>query len=182
MNSRTLWAIVAVIIIGLGVWYFAAKRPAAVPPGNSAAPAAATSTTSSAAEGTSLPQPAAVTVTYTDSGFSPKSITITRGQTVTWVNQSAGKMWVASAVHPSHAVYDGTTLAEHCSSGAPKSATTFDECTAVDAGQSFSFTFAKAGTWKYHNHVDAGDAGSVVVTTEPTTGVSASTTLNVQVR
>src|SRR3989344_2788172 len=57
--------------------------------------------------------PITVTVTYDGSGFSPKEIVVKLGDTVTFVNASGGKMWVASAMHPTHTVYGGTSLYEH---------------------------------------------------------------------
>ncbi len=104
--------------------------------------------------------PSGVTVIYTDKGFSPGNVTIPLGTRVTFVNQSAKSMWVASVVHPSHSVYSGTSLSQHCPDTTNSS---FDECTAVAAGASYSFTFTKVGTWGYHNHVQAGDFGKVVV-------------------
>lgn len=103
-----------------------------------------------------------VTVTYTNQGFSPKNVSIAIGDTVHFVNQSSHGMWVASDVHPSHAAYDGTTLQQHCSGGADTKGG-FDECTAVQSGSTYSFTFPKAGTFQYHNHVQASDTGTVVV-------------------
>ncbi len=101
--------------------------------------------------------PKTVTVSYTNSGFSPKSIEISLGDTVRFVNNSSQSMWVASAAHPIHSAYDGTTLQQHC---APGSADSFDQC---KAGTSYSFTFTKVGTWNYHNHSDSTDFGTVVV-------------------
>lgn len=101
-----------------------------------------------------------VMVNYTDSGFDPKTVTVNKGQTVTWTNKSSSDMWVASNVHPVHSEYDGTTLAQHC---ANPTNTTFDECKAVGNGQSYSFTFTKAGTWEYHNHKNPTNLGTVVV-------------------
>lgn len=98
------------------------------------------------------------TITYSDTGFSPKSITIPVGSTVKFVNTSTHTMWVASAVHPTHAAYDGTTLQQHC---ADKSS--FDECAAEPAGATYTFTFTKAGTFGYHNHARANDTGSITV-------------------
>ena len=97
------------------------------------------------------------TVTYTDTGFSPKTITIKRGDAVNFVNQSSGDMWVASAMHPTHIVYSGTTLNEHCPDPENDS---FDQCV---AGDSFSFTFDKVGTWNYHDHLGPTNFGTVVV-------------------
>ena len=99
-------------------------------------------------------------VIYTDAGYSPKEITIKAGDTVTWNNQSSGGMWTASGMHPSHVMYSGTSMDEHCPD---TSNTAFDECVAHQKGESWSFTFTKAGTWRYHNHINASRFGSVVV-------------------
>jgi plastocyanin len=68
-------------------------------------------------------------------------------------------MWVASAMHPAHVVYDGTTKDAHCAAGYT-GPVPFDQCA---SGTSYSFTFTKAGEWKYHNHVNASQFGSVTV-------------------
>lgn len=87
------------------------------------------------------------TVTYADSGFTPNSVTVKKGTTVTFVNESTGNMWVASAVHPTHQLLPG-----------------FDQLKSVANGGTYEYTFDKVGTWKYHNHVSAGDTGTVIVT------------------
>ncbi len=99
-------------------------------------------------------------VTYTDSGYLPSELTIKAGDTVTFKNESSLGMWTASAMHPSHTVYSGTSLQEHCPDAAN---TSFDECTSAQPGQSWSFTFSKTGTWEYHNHVKAHDFGKIIV-------------------
>jgi len=101
------------------------------------------------------------TVSYTGSGFTPASITVAVGDTVTFINDSGSNMWVASILHPSHKVYGGTTLSQHCADGSDNSA--FDQC---ETGNSYSFTFDKIGNWKYHNHIRAGIIGTVVVVEE----------------
>lgn len=97
------------------------------------------------------------TVTYTASGFSPQTVTIQQGETVTWVNEGGPGMWVASDIHPTHSEYDGTSLRQHCQDG---SSDTFDAC---GVQQRYSFTFEKNGTFRYHNHRQAGHAGTVIV-------------------
>lgn len=87
-----------------------------------------------------------ISVDYTDSGFSPKTITIKVGEKVTWTNKSAKPMWVASAVHPTHNVLPG-----------------FDELASVSKDEEYTYAFVKAGSWKYHNHSSASDTGVVVV-------------------
>lgn len=179
MNSKWLWAILVIIILALGGWYvFGSSAHEGSPTEEVTEGSQAANEV--AAPGTAM-VPAPVTVTYTDQGFSPATVTITQGQSVTWVNQSSKKMWVASGVHPTHTVYDGTSKDAHCAAGYTGE-TPFDECTGVDAGASYSFTFTKAGDWKYHNHMNATDTGEVVVTasTEPDMQMSASTTVNAQ--
>lgn len=96
------------------------------------------------------------TVFYTDSGFQPETIEIERGETVTWLDRASREMWVASDVHPSHTVYDGSSLSQHCGTDQD----VFDQCT---SGEKFSFTFEKTGEWGYHNHRAAADIGTVKV-------------------
>jgi plastocyanin len=99
-------------------------------------------------------------VTYTDSGYSPSTITIKKGETVNFKNQSSLSMWPASAMHPTHRVYSGTSLDEHCPD---TTGTAFDACKGFLPGQSWSFTFNKTGTWKYHDHLNPSSTGTIVV-------------------
>ena len=99
-------------------------------------------------------------ITYTDSGYSPSPLTIKVGDTVVFKNESAQNMWIASAMHPSHMVYSGTSLSEHCPDEANMS---FDACEGTLPGESWSFTFTKAGEWKYHDHLHPILFGTIVV-------------------
>jgi plastocyanin len=101
--------------------------------------------------------PMNATVMYSASGYSPSSVKIKKGGTVTWVDQGTGKMWTASASHPTHTVYSGTTREEHCDDATD---TSFDQC---ENSAQYSFTFSKAGTWRYHNHSQSSHFGSVEV-------------------
>jgi plastocyanin len=98
-------------------------------------------------------------VYLTASGFQPSELTIEQGETVTWINNASGPMWVGSDRHPTHTQYEGTTLSEHCQNGDQSSAA-FDQCS---TGDRFSFTFEKTGEWGYHNHENAGQTGTVIV-------------------
>ncbi|MDO8566530.1 MAG: hypothetical protein Q7R58_00055, partial [bacterium] len=89
--------------------------------------------------------------------------------TVIFTNQSTKNMWVASAMHPTHILYSGTSLSQHCPDTSNAS---FDQCAAGAPGSSFSFTFNKEGrNWKYHNHVDASKFGNVIVTAATSTPI-----------
>ncbi len=114
---------------------------------------------SSAAPGTVSDAPMTIEVTYDGSVFTPKDVTIKKGGTVTWKNVSEAKMWVASAQHPSHTVYDGNSRTEHCAADY-EGAKPFDQCV---GGADYSFTFDKAGKHGYHDHINASAFGSVTV-------------------
>lgn len=85
-------------------------------------------------------------VTYTDSGFGPKEITVSVGSTVTFVNESSRDMWVASGVYPSNQLLPG-----------------FDQKGTVAKGGVYEYTFSKVGTWQYQNDKNPNDIGYVVV-------------------
>lgn len=91
-------------------------------------------------------------VTYNDqNGFTPKTITIQKGETVQFKNERDGRpMWVASDPHPAHTDYQGFDTA--------KILGRFSK-----PGEDFSFTFEKIGTWKYHDHADPGKTGTIIV-------------------
>ncbi len=86
-------------------------------------------------------------VTYTDSGFSPSPVTVSKGSIVTFVNESGRGMWVASGLHPTHQLLPG-----------------FDQLKPVSRDGVYEYTFDVVGTWQYHNHVRESDVGVVVVT------------------
>lgn len=92
------------------------------------------------------PQPSVVYVSYTDSGFTPSAISVANGTTVVFTNNSSQMLWVASNPHPSHTDYP-----ELNSMGG------------ISPGGSFSFTFTRSGTWGYHNHMNPGYGGVVLV-------------------
>ncbi|MBU6321243.1 MAG: hypothetical protein KGI78_03100 [Patescibacteria group bacterium] len=185
MDSRWLGGIALVIILALGGWYIFSH------PTRSAAPAPETATSTEAMSSTTAPVLAPVTVTYTDQGFSPASVTIAEGQTVIWVNKSSQPLWVASNPHPTHTAYDGTSRTTHCAASYTGLAP-FDECAEGAPGSSWNFTFGKAGTWGYHDHLDHAMTGTIIVTAAAPapgtgekggdTGASASTSVNVQVQ
>ncbi len=178
MDGKTL-GIIAVIIVIAGGWYLLTRGPASAPQTTGTegttgqTPAVTNTTTTTTSTTTTSVTAPGVTVTYTSQGFSPKSITVPLGTTVTFVNQSGNQMWVASAPHPTHQGYDGTTKDQHCVAGY-SGAKPFDECS---AGTAFSFTFTKAGTWGYHNHSNHNMTGMVTVT--KAAAVSATTSVQV---
>lgn len=90
----------------------------------------------------------AVTVTYSDTGFSPQSITVTKGTTVNFINKSQIPLWVATDPHPEHTDYPEFESVKANDGKLP------------EMGQDFSFVFKETGTWKYHSHTASSDIGT----------------------
>jgi len=94
------------------------------------------------------------TITFTDSGYSPQTLTVQKGTSVTFRNMGSSNFWPASAIHPTHKVYPTT-------GGCLGS--TFDACSGLTPGSSWTFKFDIAGTWNYHDHINPALRGTVVV-------------------
>jgi plastocyanin len=98
-----------------------------------------------------------VVIEYSDEGFAPQKIEITKGTRVTFMDKSSRDMWVATDPHPANVGYPGSDR-ENC--GQEGDSFMFDQC---GKGESYSFTFMEIGTWNYHNHLRSGDKGTIVV-------------------
>lgn len=85
-------------------------------------------------------------VTYTDTGFAPSPLTVKKGTTVVFVNESSAQMLVASASYPTHQVLPS-----------------FVQKKAVLKSGMYEYTFEAEGTWKYQNDMSPKDSGSVIV-------------------
>ncbi len=85
-------------------------------------------------------------ITYTDNGFSPATLTIKAGDNVLFKNNSPKDFWPASAPHPTHTNY-------------PE----FDAKRGIASGATYSFTFTRIGSWKYHNHLNPASIGTITV-------------------
>jgi plastocyanin len=176
-TSTIVSVLVAILVIGAaGYWYTTIEQPAQSPntttttndnpngadysPNGGTSSGGGTGVNADINAGVTTGSiPTSATVIYSASGFSPASVTIKKGGTVTFINQGGGPMSVASNQHPSHSVYDGTSRAQHCAVGYTGAAP-FDQCS---VGTSFSFTFTKVGVWGYHNHMGTQDTGTVTV-------------------
>ena len=162
-TTTTVGTAVVVLIAGGAWWYFGNNyqpQPAApVDVNTTVQTPTGTSQTQTTTSTNTTPAPV-TTILYGEDGFSPKTTTIPLGTKVEFVDKNTQKdMWVASAMHPTHQVYDNTTKDQHCIAGYV-GAKPFDQCS---ASMSYTFTPDKTGTWKYHNHVSAGDFGTIIV-------------------
>lgn len=97
----------------------------------------------------------AATITITQAGFSPALVKIRMGESVQFVNGEPSTcdsfdnlcfFWPASDGHPTHEFY-------------PE----FDPREPLAPGESWTFSFERAGTWGFHDHFNANKRGSVTV-------------------
>lgn len=150
-SNYAIIGLIVLIAVG-GLIIFGSKKSTVAPTpltstGTSTTDTVSTNPTSTheqnIADGTELP--ATLTVTYTDSGFSPQTINISTGDTVIFVNNSTHPMWVASNPHPIHTDYSA-----------------FDARKGYAPGTSYSFTFTEAGNHGYHDHLHPSMTGTVI--------------------
>ncbi|MBI5420956.1 MAG: hypothetical protein HZA35_01440 [Parcubacteria group bacterium] len=172
MDKSTFIALLALIFIGGGIYNYSHNRQVIGPKDTAVieqaiqAPEVVSDVTTSTVSSTDASSTVATEVvlphivTYTNAGFSSSSLTIKKGETVTFENKSTRKMWVASSKHPTHRDYPGSDI-KKC--GTESASTIFDACKGFAPGESWSFTFNEVGTWKYHDHLSPKNFGSITV-------------------
>lgn len=93
------------------------------------------------------------TVKYGVNGFEPGEITVAKGATVTFVNNTEIPLWAVTDPHPDHTDYPAFDAAANRQQGdMPR------------PGEDFEFTFEQAGTFGYHNHAAPEHTGTITVT------------------
>jgi len=159
MNKVILGIVIVIAVVVVG-WFFMSRGEVTAPTTEETSEQiqAENGTAAGNSEPTSLEGDMVddIIVTYTAEGFEPESVTINKGQTVRFVNQSSRNMWVGSDDHPTHTKYP--VKAEDDCLGS-----SFDSCRGLPVGESWSFTFTETGSWGYHNHTQAGHRGVVIV-------------------
>ncbi len=93
-------------------------------------------------------------------GFSPSELKINSGDIVQFKAIDNSNRWPASNNHPTHTLYPKSGLSK-CFIGDREGL--FDACESVKQGESFTFTFNEVGTWGYHDHLDTGKGGEIIV-------------------
>ena len=89
---------------------------------------------------------ATYTVTLTADGFKPNELTINQGDTVIFKTNLGIPFWPASSLHPTHKIY-------------PE----FDPKGRIMPPENWAFTFGRVGKWKYHDHINERDTGTIIV-------------------
>lgn len=146
---------IAIVVLGLAFVAAACNKtnpePISTSTNNTSTPTP-TITTTPLATPTPIPTPTPTAnqntsmIHITSTGFSPNTLTIKKGTTVTFINDDTNPHWPASNPHPVHTDYSG-----------------FDSKKSIDAGGSWSFTFNNAGTWQFHDHLRASIHGAITV-------------------
>lgn len=87
----------------------------------------------------------AALVSYTDNGFEPATLTVRKGDTVRFTNNSSGPMRIEAKDIP--AVVIVTTNASACTSA------TFSTCKELPPGEYWEYTFNVTGDWSYSDTI-----------------------------
>ncbi len=88
----------------------------------------------------------AATITYTDSGFSPKETTVNAGSTVRVINDSEHPLRFASGPHPEHNLNSELNMSE------------------LAKGKDGTIHVTREGKWSFHNHLNDDHTGVISVT------------------
>ncbi len=82
-------------------------------------------------------------ISFTDNGFEPANITIKKGQTIRFTNNSSKDMWIAAGG-------DGGNVYPDTGEGCGESA--LDTCGPLAPNEIWELTFDYSGTWSYRNN------------------------------
>lgn len=146
MSRNAVIAGGVILLLVVAGWYLTRpKGESTTQPEPSQTPASSESASpSTATEGAMMNQDKNL-IKITSSGFSPKSITIKMGESVTWENTDTENHTVNSDNHPTHTLF------------------TFLNLGVIKPTEKKSATPAKAGTFTYHDHLNPSLTGSITV-------------------
>ncbi len=85
-------------------------------------------------------------IVYKNGVFTPSKVEVAPGDRVIFINRSGDSVWPASNIHPTHEIHPG-----------------FDPKQGLEPGQAWAFGFTRSGHWKFHNHLNPAQGGTVVV-------------------
>lgn len=142
-RQKVAAVVVTLVVIGVGLGIFFANQGAqnaeSTPIPKVTSRPAATATAAPASEAKTQP-----IIRATDSGFSPATLTVKSGDTVTVTNDSNQTVDFASDSHPTHTLNPFLNIGN------------------IEPGQSKTATIPRAGTFGYHNHLNPAMKGTIV--------------------
>jgi plastocyanin len=142
-----MWIAGVIVVLVVAIGAFAIARPKKTVQTSTTTTsnqAAAPATTPSAAT-TDSTASSAVTVAFDNNGFSPATVTVKSGGTITFKNTSSGAIQPSSDPHPAHT--DNPEL----------------NVGVIAAGQSKTITVKNVGTWGMHDHFNESMRMDVVI-------------------
>jgi plastocyanin len=145
---KAIIAIIAVVIIGAGGYLVLHKDSdkSSKDSGTQTNQSADTSTQTGADN--SANQKVAATITYSNNGFSPATVTVESGDTIAIKNTASRSVQFDSDPHPDH------TDDEELNVGI------------VAPGETATFKVTQTGNHGYHNHLNSSDTGTIIVVNE----------------
>ncbi len=93
-------------------------------------------------------------ISYTDNGFEPSDVTIKRGQTVRFTNNSSRALWIMSSAGEGGVYPSGENACDQ---------TAFDTCLELPPNDIREFTFDVSGSWSYSNNMNKTDVAVIHV-------------------
>ena len=93
-------------------------------------------------------------VSYTDSGFEPATLTLQKGQTVRFTNNSSHDLWVGELTKTNTA--DNPNIS-NCGE------TPFNSCKVLKPGEFWEYTFYTTGTFDYQDNEHTSSQASIVI-------------------
>jgi plastocyanin len=147
MRNTIIGAIVLIIVVaGAGALVLRNNKNSSSSSSNSThSTTSKTSNNQSTDETSNSPAAEAVTITYSDNGFSPSTVIVKSGGKVTVKNTSSELVQFDSDPHPVHT--DDTEL----------------NIGTVQPGDSQTITVTTTGSHGYHNHLNPSMTGTIVV-------------------
>ena len=138
MNSKVWWVLLVVVVIIILIAMFArgGDSTPVTPSGDTVSEGTTDTTPTPSDTSASKPEMTAegyYVIRYTASGFSPASLTVTKGDSVRFINDGNDAMSIAPAdtVNQPYA--------------------TFDQTKSIGKGGTYNYTFTSAGSYTYYN-------------------------------
>lgn len=146
MNRTALGVIIAIILVVLvgGLVWYSMTQQTELPQPNTATPTTSPRDTTTNTEG-ETDQDVSV-ITYTDNGFSPSTLTVKAGDTITIKNDAESPVQFSSDDHPTHREHPEINMQ------------------VLQPGGERQLTIAEPGTYMYHDHLDPNHTGTIIVT------------------
>ena len=136
MNKKTtIWVILLLVVVAaVGAWVYFATKPADMAHNDDHTH----SNNSSAVT--------AATITATNDGFTPDTVTVKKGESIKVVNKSSSDIEFSSADHPTHLQDPELNM------------------DTLKPGEEGTVTPENVGTHGYHDHLSSGHTGKIIVT------------------